>query len=196
MDILEMFTEEEYPTLHKLVNENDARFIVETTYSSNTERTTYKVKLENKVGKRLQAAQSSDSIERCLSNIERSMATRLEEEKIENQPWQNLKNEIDKLNLLENRGYGSEKMGGYRLSLYPESIESNKIVARIGIKNAGNEFITFDPFGDSMMVNVHASWVNHHLTGGSTILKLFEAINNYLYIDKDIRIKELDELLS
>lgn len=38
--------------------------------------------------------------------------------------------------------------------------------------------------------------MNHHLTGGSTILKLFEAINNYLYIDKDIRIKELDEMLS
>lgn len=196
MDILEMFTEEEYPTLHKLVNENGAQFVVETIYNSNTKRTLYKVSFDNKVGKRLKAAQSSDSIERCLSNIERSMAARLEEEKIENQPWQNLKNEIDKLNLLENRGYGSEKMGGYRLSLYPESIESNKIVARIGIKNAGNEFITFDPFGDSMMVNVHASWVNHRLTGGSTILKLFEAINNYLYIDKDIRIKELDELLS
>lgn len=26
MDILEMVTEEDYPTLHKLVNENDARF--------------------------------------------------------------------------------------------------------------------------------------------------------------------------
>lgn len=196
MDILEMVTEEDYPTLNKIVNENGAQFVVETIYNSNTKRTLYKVSFDNKVGKRLKAAQSSDSIERCLSNIERSMAARLEEEKIENQPWQNLKNEIDKLNLLENRGYGSEKMGGYRLSLYPESIESNKIVARIGIKNAGNEFITFDPFGDSMMVNVHASWVNHRLTGGSTILKLFEAINNYLYIDKDIRIKELDELLS
>ena len=196
MDILEMVTEEDYPTLYKLVNENDARFIVETTYSSNTERTLYKVKLENKVGKRLQAAQSSDSIERCLSNIERNMAARLEEEKIENQPWQYLKNEIDKLNLLENRGSGSEKMGGYRLSLYPESIESNKIVARIGIKNAGNEFMTFDPFGDSKMLKVNVGWMNHHLTGGSTILKLFEVINNYLYIDKDIRIKELDETLS
>ncbi|WP_017548644.1 hypothetical protein [Salinicoccus carnicancri] len=189
----------EYPVINSLIEDEGCRITYE---ESGSLKGDFKIsyRLESSRGRRISDASSIVSKEKALNSLEQRVRKKMNEEYDDARPFDNLRKDIRRINLLHETKRGSHpQVGGYSDPMTSwginEVTDVEETDVEINLGGAGNVIIKFDALKDGSGVLVSSQGISGFFLKNSIGLVL-EAIASYLYVDKEIRKAEMQKKME